>query len=202
MLYFFPFRNPAYTYKKGSSLPSSIKYVFQRNLKCIFSVPFPCYWTGSPFSNLPQGCLTEMTNYTSYEVLYFLLHFIFPYGLHPFPAYFYHIDLYFPHPRFRQALGTPSPSRSFKPHNEMASSQLVRTYFVSSTLRYYTIRRTYSLGWQSRQMRSSSVSGTARQDREEQWPARHLGAAGAPTMLRKTRTCIGHDGTRECGRER
>jgi hypothetical protein len=122
----------------------------------------------TPLSNLPQGCLTEMTNYTSSEVLYFLLHVIFPYGLHPFPTYFYHIDLYFPHPRFRQAPGTPFPSRFFKPHNEMASSQLVRTYFISSTLRYYTIRRTYSLGWHSRQMRSCSISGTARQDREEQ----------------------------------
>lgn len=86
-------------------------------------------------SNLPQGCLTEMTNYASSEVLYFLLHFIYPYGLHPFPIYFYHIDFTSPNPLFRQALGTPSLSRSFKPHNEMASSQLVRTYFISSTLR-------------------------------------------------------------------
>ena len=46
-----------------------------------------------PLSNLPQGYPTAMTNYTSYEVLYFLLHFIFPYGLYPFPTYFYHIDL-------------------------------------------------------------------------------------------------------------
>lgn len=95
IFYILPSRNPTYTYKKGNFLPSSIKYVFQRNLKCIFSVPFLCYWTGSPIppSNLPQGCPTAMTNYTSYEVLHFLLHFIFPYGLHPFPTYFYHIDL-------------------------------------------------------------------------------------------------------------
>lgn len=128
-------------------------------------------------SNLPQGCLTEMTNYTSSEVLYFLLHFIYPYGLHSFPIYFYHIDFTSPNPLFHQALGTPSLSRSLKLHNEMASSQLVRTYFISSTLRYYTVRRTCSLGWQSRHMRSRSISGTARQVREEQWPSRHLGGA-------------------------
>lgn len=27
-----------------------------------------------------------------------------------------------------------------------------------------------------------------------------MGGAGAPTMLRKTRTYIGHDGTEQCGR--
>lgn len=125
----------------------------------------------------------------------FFATFYLPLWTPPLPHLLLSYRLIIPPPQVPSGPRDTLPSRFFKPHTEMASSQLVRTYFISSTLRYYTIRRTCSLGWQSRQMRSCSISGTARQDREEQWPARHMGAAGAPTMLRKTRTYIGHDGT-------
>jgi hypothetical protein len=110
----------------------------------------------------------------------------------PFPVYFYHIDFTSPNPLFRHTLGTPSLSRCLRPHNEMASSQVVRTYFISSTLRYCVACRTCSLGRHSRQMRSGSIFGR-RQHREEQWPPCHLGSADSPTTRTQAQMRIGAD---------
>jgi hypothetical protein len=184
-------------HKKLSSLPSSTKDVFQRNLKCIFSVPFSCYWSWLPSTHLLQSA-SGMPDRN--DKLYFL-------WSSPFFATFYlpswtpplpHLLLSYrlivhPTPSSVRPWGYPSLLRFPQPHNEMASSQLVRTYFISSTLRYYTIRRTYSLGWYSRQMRSASISETARQDREERRPACHRGRRRYIGHAAHV-TCIGHDG--------
>lgn len=139
--------------------------------------------------DLPQGSLTEMTNYTSSEVLNFLLHFIYPYGLHPSPPT---CTL---HPRWTRG-SPPLLSRSATTQRNGIKSTCQNVFhLIYLTLLYDT--GTSSLGWQIRHMQCGSISG--RRDKIEKSIDLH---ATWEHQVLQAAIRIGHDGRPQCGRER
>jgi hypothetical protein len=165
-------RNPVYTYKNGSSLPWNIKYVFQRNLKCIFSVPFLCYWSRLPSPHTRSASGKPDRN----DKLYFLWSsqffatFYLPLWTAPLPTYLY------TSPPLDPGESTPSLplcNHTTKWHQVNLSER------ISSHLPYVTVRYGDQLSGVADPSHAVRLNlGTARQDREEHWPARHLGAPG------------------------
>jgi hypothetical protein len=107
--------------------------------------------------NLPQGCLTEMTNYTASEVLNFLLHFIYPYGLHPSPR----TCTLHPRPKFRHTRGTTPLlcNHTTKWHQVNLSQR------ISSHLPYVTIRSEGLALWGGRAVRCGLAQSRNRETR-------------------------------------
>lgn len=116
-------------------------------------------------SNLPQGCLTEMTNYTSSEVPYFLLHFIYPYGLHPFPSTSIIQTLLYPTPCSVRPWGHP-PSHALSSHTTKWH-QVSLSERISSHLPYVTIRYAGLALWGGRAVRCDLAQSRGRRDKIE-----------------------------------
>lgn len=155
--------NSVYTYK--NEFPTfEYQTCLSENLKCIFSVPFPCYWTWLPLQSASGMPDRNDKLYFLWSSLFFTTFYL-PLRTPPLPHLLLSYRLYFTQPCSVRPWGH-HPSHALSGHTTKWH-QVSLSERISSHLPYVTTRKAGLALWGGRAVRCGRTQSWGRRDEIE-----------------------------------